>query len=80
MNILNTIVEIILALNVILVPLGFIGGIVLAIFMAQEKTDAIKKRKLMWWMIYCLVGPTVLLFVTLSIWGLISIITHTATG
>lgn len=74
MNIANTIVEVIIALNVILIPFGVIAGIVLAIFMAEEKANLVKKRKLMWWMIYCFVGPIILLFVSLSIWGLVSIV------
>jgi len=76
MNILNTLIQIVIALLVIITPVGIILGIVFAI-KASDEEDKKKKRETIWWMVISFVAPILLLFITLSIWGLVNILTRT---
>jgi ABC-type methionine transport system permease subunit len=73
MNIFNAIFQILVTLSTIAVPFGIIAGIILAVLMFNEQ-DQVKKKRLKWWMINCLVVPIVCLLVALSIWGLVQIL------
>jgi len=77
MDLFNTIVTVFISFLVITTPIWIIAGIVL-IVVSGEREDLKKKKKFKWWGIICCVLPFVLLFFTLSIWGLIRIVTGTA--
>ncbi|MEI8249120.1 MAG: hypothetical protein WCG07_01340 [Candidatus Taylorbacteria bacterium] len=79
MAIFDTIVQILISILVILTIIGVLLGIVMLIVMFLEK-DPIKRKKLRAVVIYSIFGPIVSLFVLLSVWGLIRILTHTVTG
>jgi len=76
LDILNALIQVLIALLVILIPVGVVVGAILAVKMSNEQ-DKSKKKNIMWWMITSFVGPVVLLFVMLSAWGLIGILTNT---
>ena len=76
---INTLIQIIIAFLVILVPFGFVGGIIIASQLSQPQH--IKRKKAMTiWAITLSVLPIVLLLIILSLWGLVRIMTNTVTG
>lgn len=76
MEISNTIITITISLLVILTPFGIIVGIILAIAGWNVPDKAKRLRKMIIALCVTLL-PIVLLFVTLSLWGLMRIITNT---
>ena len=77
MLIFSIIIQLVILVLTLATPVGIAVGIVLAVVMSREQ-DATKKKNLKWWTISSFIGPIVLLFVVLSIWGLVSIATGTA--
>ena len=76
MLILNVIIEIFIALCVLLIPVGIVLGIIFAVKAVGEKDSAHKVRNF-WIMGMSFVLPFVLMFVLLSVWGLVGILTNT---
>ena len=74
-HIISTITVIIVSALVILFPFGLAVGLVFIIKAVYERDNKIKTRDI-WIAISSFVGPIVLLFVAISLWGLISIITN----
>lgn len=72
-DLLNRLIPFIVMISVVLIPLGGIMGIILAVFMANEK-DAAKKKKLMWYMIASFVAPIIILAGTVTLWGLLNVL------
>ena len=77
MNIFNTIVQVLIALTTLSFPVWIIVGIVLLV-KASSSEDLTKKKKIKKWGISTIVFPFVFMFLLLSIWGLVSIMTGTA--
>jgi hypothetical protein len=72
----TTIVQILIALLIIATILGVITGIVFAIF-AITDNDKKSRRKKLWIMGSVILGPIVGLFLLLSLWGFLRILTGT---
>ncbi len=77
MAILDTIIQVVIALTMFLIPVGVILGIVLFV-VAANQADPIKKKKIKKWGVYSIILPPILLFVVLSLWGLVNIAAGTA--
>jgi len=73
MLILNTIIQLVIALLMFLIPVGVITGVVLLVMSANQQ-DPLKKKKVKKWGIYSIVLPPIILFVILSVWGLVNIL------
>jgi hypothetical protein len=76
MEIFRVIVGLLISLCVLLQIFGSLAGIVFAIKAATNK-DKVERKKDLWIMAGCFLGPAALLFVILSIWGLVAIFTST---
>jgi hypothetical protein len=74
-TILNVIIQIAISILVILTPVGIIAGIIVLVTGKGKETK--KKRLHTIWGIIAIIAPIVLLFVILSIWGLVRIYTGT---
>jgi hypothetical protein len=74
-NIGNVIIEIIIALLVLLTPIGIVAGII--VIVTGNRKEPKKKHLHTVLGIVAIVAPIVLLFVILSIWGLVRILTNT---
>lgn len=72
-DVAQKIIMVLIPFFVLLFPVGIIAGVLLAV-KDSEETDLAKKKALKWWMIVCFAGPAVLLFLAVSIWGLLSVI------
>ena len=72
MAIFSTLVSLFISILVILTPIFIIVGIVIFIFSHSEK-DEVKKKKLKKLATMCCILPLIILFVVLSIWGLINV-------
>jgi hypothetical protein len=71
----DQIVVILVALSVIVFPIGLVFGIVWAIKASSEE-DKIKKTKNIWISVICILGQIIFLAVTISLWGLLAILTE----
>lgn len=76
MAIISTLVGILMALCVILLPVGLVVGIVLMVQSSAEQDPAKKKKKKRWG-VTSILGPVVLMFVLLSLWGLMAVVKTT---
>jgi hypothetical protein len=76
MNILSIIVSIFVALLTLSFPAWIVAGIVLLVKAAHTPEPA-KKKGIRWWGISVLVFPFVAMFLLMSVWGLIAILTNT---
>ena len=76
-NILNVIIQILIALSVITAIIGIPLGIILLITGASEKSNLKRKRTFTIWGIVSIAAPLVALFVILSVWGFVRIMTNT---
>ena len=77
MAILDTLISLLISFLVIVTPVGIIVGVVLLV-LRSNAPDEVKKKRLKTGAIWCIVGPIVLLFLALSGWGLVHILTGTA--
>lgn len=71
----DQIVVLLVTLSVIAFPIGLMFGIVWAIKASSEE-DKIKKTKGIWISMVCILGPIIFLAVTVSLWGLLAILTE----
>lgn len=79
MNTLDLVIKLAISLLVICMPIGGLVGIVFVIlYFTERKTDKVKAKKHLKWGGVIIVAAPVLLFLTLSIWGLVRIVTNTA--
>lgn len=72
----NTVIPFLVGLCVLAFLAGIIVAIVFAIKAADEQ-DKTKKKKTIWIIIGCVGGPIVLLFILISLWGLLNVLTQT---
>ena len=77
MQIFNILVQICITGCIFLIPIGIILGIVFLV-KAIGDNDSHHKARNFWIMGISFVSPIVLLFILLSVWGLVSILTNTA--
>lgn len=73
-TVIGVIIEVIIAILVILTPIGIIGGIVL---LATNSDNNPNKKRQKTWGIITILAPFILLFIILSLWGLVRILSNT---
>jgi uncharacterized BrkB/YihY/UPF0761 family membrane protein len=78
MEILNILVPLLISFLFLIAPVAIVVGIVLAV-KAKNQQDPSQKKSLKTWAIWLIAGPIVLIFLTLSLWGLVTILSGTAT-
>ena len=76
-NIVNVLMPLFIAASVVFVPIGIIVAIVLGVKSSHDKKSGVNQKKYTGMIITFAVGPIASIFVFVSIWGLLNIVSKT---